>query len=53
MIGKGLTTFDDVFALPMKCLEIMLNSYGNSVVQKVFGILFILNATQTFKTGPG
>jgi hypothetical protein len=37
----------------MKGVEIMRNSYGNPVIQKVFGIPFILNMTQSFKTGPG
>ena len=37
----------------MKGLEIMWNSYGNPVIQKVFGIPVILNMTQTFKTGSG
>jgi hypothetical protein len=31
----------------------MWNSYGNPVIQKVFGIPIILNMTQAFKTGPG
>lgn len=52
-IGKALTTTGYVLALPMKGLEIMWNSYGNAVTQRVFGILVILNITQTFKTGPG
>ena len=53
MIGKVFVTTGDVLALPMKGVEIMWNSYGNSVIQKVFGIPVILNMTQTFKTGPG
>ena len=52
-IGKALVTTGDVLALPMKGVEIMWNSYGNPVIQKVFGIPVILNMTQTFKTGPG
>ena len=52
MIGKVFVTTGDVLALPMKGVEIMWNSYGNSVIQKVFGIPVILNLTQTFKTGP-
>ena len=52
-IGKALVTTGDVLALPMKGVEIMWNSYGNPVIQKVFGIPLILNMTQTFKTGPG
>ena len=52
-IGKALGTTGDVLALPMKGVEIMRNSYGNPVIQKVFGIPVILNMTQTFKTGPG
>jgi hypothetical protein len=51
--GKALITTGDVLALPMKCVEIMWNSYGNSVTQKLFGIPTILNMTQTFKTGTG
>lgn len=52
-IGKVFVTTGDVLALPMKGVEIMWNSYGNPVIQKVFGIPVILNMTQTFKTGPG
>lgn len=52
-IGKALVTTGNVLALPMKGVEIMWNSYGNPVIQKVFGIPVILNMTQTFKTGPG
>lgn len=52
-IGKALVTTGDVLALPMKGVEIMWNSYGNPVIQKVFGVPVILNMTQTFKTGPG
>jgi hypothetical protein len=37
----------------MKGAEIMWNSYGNPIIQKVFGIPLIFNMTQTFKTGPG
>ena len=51
--GKALITAGDALALPMKGVEIMWNSYGNPMVQKVFGIPVILNMTQTFKTGPG
>ena len=51
--GKAFVTTGDVLALPMKGVEIMWNSYGNPIIQKVFGIPFILNMTQTFKTGPG
>ena len=53
VVGKALITTGDVLALPMKGVEIMWNSYGNPVIQKVFGIPVILNMTQTFKTGPG
>ena len=52
-IGKAFVSAGDVLALPMKGVEIMWNSYGNPVIQKVFGIPVILNMTQTFKTGPG
>ena len=52
-IGKVLVTTGNILALPMKGVEIMWNSYGNPVIQKVFGIPVILNMTQTFKTGPG
>lgn len=52
-IGKALVTTGDILALPMKGIEIMWNSYGNPVIQKVFGIPLILNMTQTFKAGPG
>ena len=52
-IGKVFVTTGDVLALPMKGVEIMWNSYGNPVIQRVFGIPVILNLTQTFKTGPG
>jgi hypothetical protein len=51
--GKTLVTTGDVLAFPMKGVEIMWNSYGNPVIQKVFGIPIILNMTQAFKTGPG
>jgi hypothetical protein len=51
--GKALITTGDVLALPMKGVEIMWNSYGNIVTQKLFGIPTILNMTQTFKTGTG
>jgi hypothetical protein len=51
--GKALITTGDVLALPMKAVEIMWNSYGNIVTQKLFGIPTILNMTQTFKTGTG
>ena len=53
IIGKTLITLGDGLALPMKGVEIMWNSYGNPIIQKVFGIPVILNMTQTFKTGPG
>ena len=52
-IGKVLVTTGDALALPMRGVEMMWNSYGNPVIQKVFGIPTILNMTQTFKTGPG
>ena len=52
-IGKARVTTGDALALPMKGVEIMWNSYGNPVIQKVFGIPVLLNMTQTFKTGPG
>ena len=52
-IGKVFVTTGDIFALPMKGVEIMWNSYGNPVIQKIFGIPIILNMTQTFKTGSG
>lgn len=52
-IGKAFVTTGDAFALPMKGIEIMWNSYGNPVIQKIFGIPVILNMTQSFKTGPG
>ena len=52
-IGKALVTTGDILALPMKGVELMWNSYGNLIIQKVFGIPVILNMTQTFKTGPG
>jgi hypothetical protein len=51
--GKVLVTTGDVLAIPMKGVEIMWNSYGNPVIEKVFGIPLIFNMTQTFKTGPG
>jgi hypothetical protein len=51
--GKTLVTTGDILAFPMKGVEIMWNSYGNPVIQKVFGIPIILNMTQAFKTGPG
>lgn len=53
IFGKVLITTGDTLALPMKGVEIMWNSYGNPIIQKVFGIPVILNMTQTFKTGPG
>ena len=37
-IGKALITTGDALALPMKGVEIMWNSYGNPIIQKVFGI---------------
>jgi hypothetical protein len=52
-VGKAFVTTGDVLAVPMKGVEIMWNSYGNPVIQKVFGIPIILNMTQAFKTGPG
>jgi len=52
-VGKALVTTGDVLALPMKRVEIMWNSYGNPVIQRVFGIPMILNLTQIFKIGPG
>jgi hypothetical protein len=52
-LGKSLVTVGDVLAVPMKGVEIMWNSYGNPVTQKVFGIPVILNMTQTLKIGPG
>jgi len=52
-VGKALVTTGDVLAVPMKGVEMMWNSYGNPVIQKVFGIPLILNMTQAFKTGPG
>jgi len=52
-VGKALITTGDALALPMKSVEIMWNSYGNPIIQKVFGIPIILNMTQTFKTGSG
>ena len=52
-VGKVLITTGDALALPMKGVEIIWNSYGNPIIQKVFGIPVILNMTQTFKTGPG
>jgi len=52
-IGKALVTTGEVLAIPMKGVEIMWNSYGNPVIQKVFGFPVILNMTQAFKTGPG
>ena len=52
-VGKVFITTGDTLALPMKGVEIMWNSYGNPIIQKVFGIPVILNMTQTFKTGPG
>ena len=51
--SKIFVTTADILALPMKGVEIMWNSYGNPVIQKVVGIPIILNMTQTFKTGPG
>lgn len=52
-IGKALTSTGDVFALPMKGVEVMWNSYMSPSIQRIFGIPLILNMTQTFKTGPG
>lgn len=52
-LGKALIPTGDALALPMKGVEIMWNLYGNTRIQKVFGIPIILNMTQTFKTGPG
>lgn len=52
-LGKSLLTVGYVLALPMKGVEIIWNSYGNPVTQKVFGIPVILNMTQTLKIGPG
>jgi hypothetical protein len=52
-IGKALVTTGDILALPMKGVEITWNSYGNPIIQQVFGIPVIFNMTQTFKTGPG
>ena len=53
VVGKALITAGNALALPMKGAEILWNSYGNPVIQKVFGIPLILNMTQTFKTGTG
>jgi hypothetical protein len=53
VLGKALITTGDALACPMKGVEIMWNSYGNPVIQKIFGIPLILNMTQAFKTGPG
>lgn len=52
-VGKVLTSTGDILALPMKGVEIMWNSYMNPTIQRIFGILVLLNMTQTFKTGPG
>ena len=52
-VGKIFVSGGDILALPMKGVEIMWNSYGNYVIQKVTGVPVILNMTQTFKTGPG
>jgi uncharacterized membrane protein (UPF0136 family) len=52
-LGKAFVTTGDLLALPMKGVEIMWNSYGNPVIQKIFGIPIILNMTKIFKTGPG
>jgi hypothetical protein len=52
-VGKVLVTTGDVLSVPMKSFEIMWNSYGNPVIQKVFGVPVVLNMTQSFKTGPG
>ena len=48
-VGKILITAGDALALPMRGTEVFWNSYGNPVIQKVFGIPLILNMTQTFK----
>ena len=45
IIGKTFITTGDILALPMKGLEIMWNSYGNPIIQKVFGIPVRLNMT--------
>jgi len=52
-VAKACVTTGDILALPMKGVEILWNSYGNTAIQKVFGIPVILNMTQGFKTGPG
>ena len=53
VVGKVFVSTGDVCAIPIKCVEIMWNSYGNPVIQKVFGIPVILNMTKTLKVGPG
>ena len=53
MVAKFFNTGGDVLALPMKCLEVTWNAYGNPVIHKTLGIPVILNLTQTFKTGTG
>jgi len=50
VVGKALITTGDALALPMKGTEILWNSYGNPVIQKVFEIPLIRNMIQTFKT---
>ena len=52
-VGKSLITAGNVLAFPMRGVEMMWNSYGNPVIQKVFGIPVILNMTQSLKIGPG
>ena len=52
-IQKDIIITGDSLALTMKGGEIIWNSDGNPIIQKVFGIPVILNMTQTFKTGPG
>jgi len=53
IFGKVFVSTGDVWAIPIKCVKIMWNSYGNPVIQKVFGIPVILNMTKTLKVGPG
>jgi hypothetical protein len=53
LVGKTLSTTVDVLALPMRSFEIMWNSYGNTVIQKIFGIPVIFNLTQTVKRESG
>ena len=52
-IEKVLVTTVDAFALPMKGVVIIWNSYGNMAFKKVFGMPVIINMTQTFKIGLG